>query len=208
MQALAAAAAQSPHAIIPDETSEPASPSSLAPPSQTENMKSLSQADQETTPKPGSSHETEEQLRVMSETSIRSGPSASAQLIGKAHAGATLRVKSREAGWAQFVDPVANETGWISMAYLGPTDSAQNTRSVESTRPTHPPRAVKLKKIKPIPKLAKLKRPMQSKPVRTMRRGPPEYAEFPPYQQFVPSRRFNPYLSRRWADDFMPTPYR
>src|SRR5262245_44910845 len=79
-----AAAAQSPHAIIPDATPPQASANSPAPPPQTENTKSLSQADQESAPKPGSSPEPEEQLRVTSETSIRSGPSSSAQLIGRA----------------------------------------------------------------------------------------------------------------------------
>jgi hypothetical protein len=205
LQPIASTAVQSPHAIVPDETPRQASPSSPVPPPQTENTKSLSQADQESASKPGFSQEPEEQLRVTSETSIRSGPSTSAQLIGKAHAGATLRVKSREAGWVQFVDPVANETGWISMAYLGPTDSVENTQVVVPTRSKQPPRAAKLNKAKPIPKVAKLKTP---KPIPTMRRLPPAYAEFPPNQEFVRSRRFGMYLSRRWADDFMPPPYR
>src|SRR5262249_49717153 len=117
LQPIPSAAAQSSHAIIPDASPPQASVNSPAPPPQTENAKSLSQADQESAP-PGSSQQPEEQLRVTSETSIRSGPSDSAQLIGRAHAGATLRVKSRDSGWVQFVDPVANETGWISMAYL------------------------------------------------------------------------------------------
>ena len=204
LQPIASAAVQSPHAITPDDTPRPASPSLPVPLPQTQTTeKPLSVAHQE----PGSS-QPEEQLRVTSETSIHSSPSASAQLIGRAHAGATLRVKSREAGWVQFVDPVANETGWISMAYLGPTDSVENTRSVVSTQSKRPLRAAKLKKAKPIPKVAKLKapKPMQAKSVRTMRR--PAYAEFPRNQQFVQSRRFGLYLSRRWADDFVETPYR
>jgi hypothetical protein len=205
LQPIASAAAQSRHAIIPDAKPPQASADSPAPPPQTENTKSLSQADQESAPKSGSSQQPEEQLRVTSETSIRSGPSDSSQLIGRAHRGATLRAKSREAGWVQFVDPVANETGWISMAYLGPTDSMENTRSVVSNRAKQAPRAAKLKKAKPIPKVAKLKTP---KPVLTMRRLPPAYAEFPPDQEFGRPRRFGLYLSRRWADDFMPPPYR
>src|SRR5262245_4238858 len=88
LQPIVSAAAQSPHAIVPDATPPQASANSPAPPPQTENTKSLSQADQESAPKPGSSQEPEEQLRVTSETSIRSGPSDSAQLIGRAHAGA------------------------------------------------------------------------------------------------------------------------
>src|SRR5215471_851271 len=153
LQPIVSAAAQSPHAIVPDATPPQASMNSPAPPPQTENAKSLSQADQESAPKAGSSQEPEEQLRVTSETSIRSGPSDSAQLIGRAHAGATLGVKSRESGWVQFVDPVANETGWISIAYLGPTDAVGNT--------PQPPKSAKVKT--PKPKVAKFKAPEHSK---------------------------------------------
>src|SRR4029079_18272847 len=70
-------------------------------------------------------------------------------------AGATLRVKSRDAGWVQFVDPVANETGWISMAYLEPTDAIENT--------PQPPKSAALKTPQPTPKkMAKLKTPTAS----------------------------------------------
>jgi hypothetical protein len=209
LQPIASAAAQSPHAIEPDETPRQATASSPVPLPQTqttENTKPLWETHQEL----GSTHEPEEQLRVTSETSIRSGPSASAQVIGKAHEGATLRVRSREADWVQFVDPVANETGWISMAYLRPTDAVGDTRSVVPTRSKQPPRAAKHKTARPIPKVAKLKipKPMQSKPIPATRHLPPTYAEFPTDQEFVPSRRFGLYLRRRWADDFMPPPYR
>src|SRR5215471_21527789 len=183
LQPIVSAAAQSPHAIIPDATLPQASANSPAPPPQTENTKSLSQADQESAPKPGSSQQPEEQLRVKSETSIRSGPSDSAQLIGRAHAGATLRVKSREAGWVQFVDPVANETGWISMAYLGPADAVGNTPQP----PTH--------------KVAKFKAPKHSKFASVMRHRHPTYARLPADREFVPPRRggfFGLFLSRRF----------
>jgi hypothetical protein len=208
LQPIASTAVQSPHAITPDETPRQATanPSVPLPQTQTpENTKPLAEADQEL----GSS-QPEEQLRVTSETIIRSGPSASAQIIGKAHKGATLRVKSREAGWVEFVDPVANERGWISMAYLGPADAVGNTPFVLPTRSKQPPRAAKHKTLRPIPKVAKLKipKPMQSKPIPAMRHLPPMYSEFPPYPEFVPSRRFGLYLRRRWADDFMPPPYR
>ena len=184
---VASAAAQSPHAIIPDATPLQASANSPASPPQTENTTSLSQADQESAPKPGSTQESEEQLRVTSETSIRSGPSDSAQLIGRAHAGATLRVKSRDSGWVQFVDPIANETGWISMAYLGPTDAMENT--------PQPPKNEKLKTPKPTPKkMAKLKTP-------NPRHMHPTYAQLPADREFVPRRRrglFGLFLSRRF----------
>jgi len=175
LQAIASEAAQSPHAIVPDATPPQASANSPAPPPKTENTTSLSQADKESAPRPGSNQEPEEQLRVTSETSIRSGPSDSAQLIGRAHAGATLGVKSREAGWVQFVDPIANETGWISMAYLGPTDAMENT--------PQPPKNEKLKTPKPTPKkMAKLKTP---KP----RHIHPTYVRLPADREFVPPRR-------------------
>src|SRR5215510_5373405 len=169
LQPLASAAAQSPHAIVPDAIPPQASANSPAPPPQTENAKSLSQADQESAPKPGSSQQPEEQLRVTSETSIRSGPSDSAQLIGRAHAGATLRVKSREAGWVEFVDPVANETGWVSMAYLGPADAVGNT--------PQPPKSTKVKT--PKPKVAKLKAPKPSKSGPVMRHMHSTYVRLP-----------------------------
>jgi Bacterial SH3 domain len=208
LQPIASAAVQSPHAIMPDETPGRASPSSPVPLPQTqttENTKALSEAGQEL-----GSGQPEEQLRVTSEASIRSGPSASAELIGRAHAGATLRVKSREAGWVQFVDPVANETGWISMAYLGPADAVGNTPSVVATRSQQPPKAAKLKTAKPIRKTAKLTipKPMHSKPPPAMRHLPPMYAGFPADHEFVPSRRFGLFLRRRWAEDFTPPPYR
>jgi hypothetical protein len=206
LQPIASATAQSPHAIEPDETPRQATASSPVHLPQNEKTKPLSETGQEL----GSTREPEEQLRVTSETSIRSAPSASAQLIGRAHAGATLRVKSREAGWVQFVDPVANEIGWISMAYLRPTDAERDTRSVVPTRSKQPPRAAKHKMPRPIPKVAKLKIPkfMQSKPIPATRHLPPTYAEFPADREFVPSRRFGLYLRRRWADDFMPPGYR
>jgi hypothetical protein len=181
LQPIAAAAAQSRHAIIPDAT--PPQASAIALPPQTENTKSLSQADQESASKPGASQQPEEQLRVTSETSIRSGPSDSAQLIGRAHAGTTLRVKSREAGWVQCVDPVANETGWISMAYLGPADAVGNAPQP----PTH--------------KVANFKAPKHSKFASVMRHRHPTYARLPADREFVPPRRggfFGPFLSRRF----------
>src|SRR5262249_45194000 len=188
LQPIASPAAQPPHAIVPDATPPQASANSPAPPPQTENTKSLSQVDQESAPKPGSSQESAEQLRVTSETSIRSGPSGSAQLIGRAHAGATLRIKSRESGWGQFVDPGANETGWISIAYLGPTGNTPQQ-----------PKSAKVKT--PKPKVAKLKAPKHSKFASVVRHSHPTYARLPADREFVPPRRggfFGLFLSRRF----------
>jgi SH3 domain-containing protein len=192
LQSIAAAVVQSPHAIVPDETPRQAPANSSVPPPETETTKAQSEADQGLSP--GSSQEPEEQLSVTSETSIRSGPSDSAQLIGRAHAGATLRVKSREAGWVQFVDPVANETGWISMAYLGPTMG--NT--------LQPPKSAKLKTPKPMPKMAKLKVPKPPRPAHVMRHVPPSYAQLPADREFAPPRRggvFGLFWRRRFSAD-------
>src|SRR6516225_6252272 len=175
LQAIASEAAQSPHAIVPDATPPQASANSPAPPPQTNNTKSLSQVDQESAPKPGSRQEPEEQLRVTSETSIRNGPSDSAQLIGRAHAGATLGVKSREAGWVQFVDPIANETGWISMAYLAPADTVGNTPFVSPTPSKH--------------QRKKTARPKPSRPVTVMRHPSPHYAALLEDREFERPRR-------------------
>jgi hypothetical protein len=175
-QPIAPAAAQSPHAIIPDVTRRQTPEGSPTPPPQmqtTDNIKPPSEAEQDSVPV--SSQDPGEQLSVTQETSIRSGPSASAQLIGRAHAGARLRIKSREAGWVQFVDPVANETGWISMAYLGPADAVGNTPSVAPTPSTHHP---------------KLK---TAKPKRSSRHTRPHYAALLEDREFEPPRRGGPF---------------
>src|SRR6187401_2976669 len=73
---------------------------------------------------------------------------------------------------AVHVDPVANETGWISMAYLEPTDAIENT-----------PQPPKSAEPKPTPKkMAKLRTP---KP----RHIHPTYTQRPADREFVPPRR-------------------
>ena len=53
LQSIASAAAQSPHAIVPDATPPQASANSPAPPQQTQNTQSLSQADKNLRPSRG-----------------------------------------------------------------------------------------------------------------------------------------------------------
>jgi hypothetical protein len=88
---------------------------------------------------------------------------------------------------AVHVDPVANETGWISMAYLEPTDAIENTPQL--------PKSAELKTPKPtLKKMAKLR---TSKP----RHIHPTYAQLPADREFVPPRRgglFGLFLSRRF----------
>ena len=61
-----------------------------------------------------------ELLKVNSAANIRSGPSASAEIIGIAHTGAELRVASRDSGWVQIIDPLSWRTGWIYSKFLAP----------------------------------------------------------------------------------------
>jgi uncharacterized protein YgiM (DUF1202 family) len=61
-----------------------------------------------------------ELLKVNSAANIRSGPSASAEIIGIAHAGAEVQVASRDSGWVQIIDPWSWETGWIFSKFLSP----------------------------------------------------------------------------------------
>jgi len=95
--------------------------------------------------------------------------------------------------WVQFVDPIANETGWISMVYLGPADAAGNT--------PQPPESAKVKTPKPTHKVAKFKAPNHSKFASVMRHRHPTYARLPADREFVPPRRggfFGLFLSRRF----------
>ena len=182
LRPIASAEVESPHAITPDETPPQKGANVVAPAPQTEasrNPEPLSESSQDSGTKPDQERE---ELRVTSETSIRSGPAASAQLIGRAHVGATLRVKSREGGWVEFVDPVANETGWISMAYLEPIDAVGNS--------PQPPKSTKLRSPRPMPKVARLKSPKpEHKPASVMRQTPPTYAQVPADREFVPAPR-------------------
>ena len=61
-----------------------------------------------------------ELLKVNSAANIRSGPSASAEIIGIAHAGAEVRVASRYSRWVQIIDPWSSRTGWIYSNFLAP----------------------------------------------------------------------------------------
>ena len=200
LQRIASSGMQSPHAIVPDETTPQPAANSALPLPQTEathNPTLLSDPGQDLSAQREPSPEPGERLRVRSETSIRSGPSASAQVIGRAHRGAELQVKSRESGWVQFVDASANKSGWISSAYLAPADHSATVESTMPTRPKQPPKVAILKSPKPIPKV---------RPV------PPTYAELPVDQEFMQSRRrglFGLFWKRRAnADTFAPPPYR
>ena len=61
-----------------------------------------------------------ELLKVNSAANIRSGPSASAEIIGIAYAGAEVQVALRNSGWVQISDPWSSRTGWIYSKFLAP----------------------------------------------------------------------------------------
>ena len=204
IQSIARAEVRSPHAITPDEPPQKAPVSSEAtpPPHPAQNSESQPSSSQ-----PVASHPTfepGENLRVTAQTSIRSGPTEAAEVIGTAHAGAKLRVKSSETGWVQFVDPAAKKSGWISLAYLAPAAREQeSTASAPAEQPQSTPSA----RTKQPAKTAKLKPP---KPAPKVRQLPPTYAELPADREFVPPRRgglFGLFWKRRLtADQFSPPP--
>jgi hypothetical protein len=70
-------------------------------------------------------------LKLTSAVSIRNGPSASADIIGTAYAGAEVRVASRNSGWVQIVDPSSGRAGWIDSTVLSPPLPPVDTASTE-----------------------------------------------------------------------------
>jgi hypothetical protein len=100
LQPINPVAEQSGHAIVPDQ-----SPAALV--AGSESPSQPAQFPQpEIGPTPG------DRLQVKSEASIRSGPSASAQVIGTAHAGAKLQVQSRDAEWVQLIPRQTTPAGF------------------------------------------------------------------------------------------------
>jgi uncharacterized protein YgiM (DUF1202 family) len=65
-----------------------------------------------------------ELLKVNSAANIRSGPSALAEIIGIAQAGAEVQVALRDSGWVQIIDPWSRRTGWIYSKFLAPSTPA------------------------------------------------------------------------------------
>jgi hypothetical protein len=61
-----------------------------------------------------------ERVKVASAANIRSGPSASAAIIGIAHAGAEAEVAARDSEWVQIMDPAFSKAGWIHSRFLVP----------------------------------------------------------------------------------------
>ena len=197
LQPINPVAEQSGHAIVPDQ-----SPAALA-------AKSESPSEPAQLPQPGIGPTPGDRLQVKSEASIRSGPSASAQVIGTARAGAKLQVQSRDAEWVQFVDPATKHAGWISLAFLGPADDSVDVPTTVPKALKRPSRPAKLLgSAKPRNAQRKPPTTAQHKPVRP----PRGYAELPRDQEFGPPRQgrfFGLFLRRRLsADEFSPYPFR
>jgi hypothetical protein len=97
-------AQNSPHAIAPD--AEP--PAAEAAP-ETES-KSPATAEAIEAPLPAGVQSPaapkDEFVTITSAVSVRNRPSASADIIGRAYAGARARLASRDSGWSQIVDPL------------------------------------------------------------------------------------------------------
>jgi SH3-like domain-containing protein len=72
-------------------------------------------------------------VKITSAVSVRNGPSASADIIGKAYAGARARITSRHSDWSQIVDPASGNTGWVHSSVLMPSPTTNVAATEEST---------------------------------------------------------------------------
>jgi len=80
----------------------------------------------------------DELVTITSAAIIRSGPSSSADIIGRAHAGAKARVTTTESGWTQIVDPASGNNGWVESSVLVPsvnTETAATDAPLEVVAP-------------------------------------------------------------------------
>jgi Bacterial SH3 domain len=66
-------------------------------------------------------------LKLTSPATIYNAPSASADIIGTAFAGARVRVETQNSGWVNIVDPDSGNEGWIHSTALSPlTQMSEN----------------------------------------------------------------------------------
>lgn len=116
-------AQNSPHAIVPDATpaivgTGPAAESESSPATEAIEVPSPAESPSPVAPK-------DEFVMITSAASLRDGPSAFAHVIGRAYAGARARVASRDAGWAQIVDPASGHRGWLDSSVLVPSPTTE-----------------------------------------------------------------------------------
>ena len=121
-------AQNSPHAIAPDV--EP--PAAVASPA----TETKSSATADPIEAPSTAAPRDEFATITTTVTIRNGPSASADVIGRAHAGARARVASRDSGWSQIVDPASGNKGWIDSSLLLPSDPFESAANEETTGDT------------------------------------------------------------------------
>jgi hypothetical protein len=116
-------AQNSPHAIRPD--AKPAT-AGIGPAAESESP-AAAEAIEVLSPVESSSPAApkDEFVMITSAASLRDGPSAPAHLIGRAYAGARARVASRDAGWAQIVDPASGHNGWVDARVLVPSPTTE-----------------------------------------------------------------------------------
>jgi uncharacterized protein YgiM (DUF1202 family) len=67
----------------------------------------------------------DERVTITSAAILRNGPSSSADIIGRAHAGAKARVAATDSGWAQIVDPASGNKGWVESSVLAPSSTTE-----------------------------------------------------------------------------------
>jgi Bacterial SH3 domain len=80
---------------------------------------------------PSASMPRDELVTITSAAIIRSGPSSSADIIGRAHTGAKARVAATDSGWAQIVDPASGNKGWVESSVLTPSATTE-TAAIDS----------------------------------------------------------------------------
>jgi hypothetical protein len=129
LEAVSPAAADTPHAILPEQAASEA-PAAENPPSLVQGEQSPSNGEATQSPSGPGPNEAE-RVKVVSEASVRSGPSTSATVIGTAHAGAEARVVSRKGGWVHIIDPASSRMGWIYSKFIASvtTNEAVSTRT-------------------------------------------------------------------------------
>lgn len=188
------AASGRPHAISPDQPTYE-SPTLFAPSTQTARP-ATSELIQDTV-----QVQPTEMLIVISEATIRDGPSKKAKKIGSATAGAELQVTGRENEFVQFIDRSSGNTGWIQSSLLA-SPSGNGAEGI-----AHQPAEASPAK----PAKSKLAKKKPSAPAQVSPR-PRAYADLPADKEFIsPRRRLAGPLSKRrmlreglMSPDFLP----
>ena len=84
----------------------------------------------------GAAYQPVEWAKVVYTAKVHGEASVSSPTLRFYQPGTTLRVVSRENGWAQVTDPSSGEGGWVFEQYLTPADSGTVTQTAMATTPT------------------------------------------------------------------------